>query len=168
MAGAAHAVGWPALARTAGGISTLIAWRRSAACPKRTIAELARLYAGTRPGMIKIADGLQRNLNGGQTTRAICALPALTGQYGTVGGGLSYSASGVLSWNSAAVNHWAECPPPARKVNMNRLGAALLGEVAIRRFKSLYVFGSNPAAIAPNAARVIAGLTAGRSIYRRA
>jgi anaerobic selenocysteine-containing dehydrogenase len=125
---------------------------------EKEIVDLALLYAQERPGMIKIADGLQRNLNGGQNTRAICALPAITGQYGILGGGLAYSASGVLKWNSTAVNHWDECPPPARKVNMNRLGAALLGEVQDPPIQSLYVFGSNPAAIAPNAARVIEGL----------
>jgi anaerobic selenocysteine-containing dehydrogenase len=41
---------------------------------------------------------------------------------------------------------------------MNRLGAALLGEVQDPPIQSLYVFGSNPAAIAPNAARIIEGL----------
>jgi anaerobic selenocysteine-containing dehydrogenase len=49
-------------------------------------------------------------------------------------------------------------PPPARRVNMNRLGAALLGEVTDPPIQSLYVFGSNPAAIAPNAGQVVAGL----------
>lgn len=154
---AAHATGWPAFRER------LLEYPPSrvaaiSGLPEQTIVDLARLYARERPGMIKIADGLQRNLNGGQTTRAICALPALTGQYGTLGGGLSYSASGVLPWSSAAVHHWAECPPPAREVNMNRLGAALLGEVQDPPIQSLYVFGSNPAAIAPNAARVMAGL----------
>ena len=126
--------------------------------PEGEILELARLYAHTRPSLIKIADGLQRNLNGGQTTRAICALPALTGQYGVLGGGLAYSASGTMSWHAEAVNHWAGCPPPGRKVNMNRLGAALLGEAQDPPVQSLFVFGSNPAAIAPNAAKVAAGL----------
>ena len=126
--------------------------------PAADIVELARLYATTQPGLIKIADGLQRNLNGGQNVRAICTLPALTGQYGLLGGGLSYSTSGVLKWNHEAVNHWSECPPPARSINMNRLGAALLGEAQDPPIKSLFVFGSNPAAIAPNAARVVAGL----------
>ena len=126
--------------------------------PESTIAELAHLYAATRPGIIKIADGLQRNLNGGQTVRAILTLPALTGQYGALGGGLAYSASGVVKWDAEAVNHWSECPAPGRVVNMNRLGAALLGEIADPPIQSLFVFGSNPAAIAPNAARVVAGL----------
>ena len=152
-----HAVGWPALQERLreyppSRVATITG------LSEEEIIKLGRLYGQVRPGMIKIADGLQRNLNGGQTVRAICALPALTGQYGSLGGGLAYSASGTLNWNSGAVNHWAECPPPARKVNMNRLGAALLGEVDNPPLKSLFVFGSNPAAIAPNAARVVAGL----------
>lgn len=152
-----HAVGWPALQERLreyppSRVATITG------LSEEEIIKLGRLYGQVRPGMIKIADGLQRNLNGGQTVRAICALPALTGQYGSLGGGLAYSASGTLNWNSSAVNHWAECPPPARKVNMNRLGAALLGEVDDPPIKSLFVFGSNPAAIAPNAARVVAGL----------
>ena len=71
---------------------------------------------------------------------------------------MAYSASGYLQWDSAALNKWAECPPPARSVNMNRLGAALLGEVSGPPIQSLYVYGSNPAAIAPNAGQVVAGL----------
>lgn len=122
------------------------------------IVELARLYATEKPGLIKIADGLQRNRNGGQTVRAICALPAITGQYGTLGGGLAYSTSGTLQWDSEAVNHWSECPPPGRWVNMNRLGAALLGETTDPPIQSLFVFGANPAAVNPNAGRVVAGL----------
>ncbi len=122
------------------------------------IERLAYLYATATPALIKMADGLQRNHNGGQTTRAICALPALTGQYGQLGGGLAYSTSGYLQWASSAVNYWHESPPPGRVVNMNRLGAALMGEAVDPPIQSLYVFGSNPAAIAPNAGLVVEGL----------
>lgn len=122
------------------------------------IEELTRLYASAKPGLIKIADGLQRNLNGGQAVRAICTLPALTGQYGKPGGGLSSTTSGAIEWDSEAINYWRECAPPKRMVNMNRLGAALLGEVQNPPIQSLFVFGSNPAAIAPNARKVFAGL----------
>ena len=101
---------------------------------------------------------MQRHRNGGQTVRALCALPALTGQYGVRGGGLAYSTSGYFKWDSQALHHWADSPPPARSVNMNRLGAALLGEVTDPPIMSLYVFGSNPAAIAPNAGLIVQGL----------
>ncbi len=125
---------------------------------RSTIMRLARLYGQEKPALIKIADGIQRNFNGGQTVRAICTLPALTGQYGVLGGGLAYSTSDYIRWDAKSVHYWEQCPPPARMVNMNRLGAALLGEVNDPPIKSLYVFGSNPAAIAPNVGQVIAGL----------
>lgn len=124
--------------------------------PEQQIIDLAHLYATSQPALIKIADGLQRHLNGGQTVRAICALPAITGQYGVCGGGLAYSASGYLKW--AGLQPWENCPPPARSVNMNRLGAALTGEVTDPPIMSLYVYGSNPAAIAPNAGLIVQGL----------
>lgn len=122
------------------------------------IIDLARLYGTTRPGLIKIADGINRNYNGGQNVRAVCTLPAITGQYGTAGGGLAYSTSGYVRWDSEAINHWVECPPPGREVNMNRLGAALLGEVTDPPIMSLFVFGANPATSSPNAGRIVEGL----------
>src|SRR5262249_54089230 len=122
------------------------------------IRRLAHLYGTIRPGLIKIADGINRNCNGGQNVRAICALPALTGQYGLRGGGLSYSTSGYLQWGKDAVHHASECPPPGRSVNMNRLGAALLGEATDPPIQSLFVFGANPAASSPNAGRIVSGL----------
>ena len=123
------------------------------------IVDLARDYAAAKPGLIKIADGLQRCLNGGQTVRAICTLPAITGQYGLQGGGLSYSSSGYFGWeDTEAATHWADCPPPGRVINMNRLGAALTGEAADPPVKSLFVFGANPAAASPNAGLIVEGL----------
>jgi anaerobic selenocysteine-containing dehydrogenase len=66
--------------------------------------------------------------------------------------------SGTVQWDKEAVHHWRDCPPPARTVNMNRLGAALTGEVADPPIKSLFVFGANPVASTPNAGRIIEGL----------
>ena len=97
--------------------------------PQDTIIALARRYATTRPALLKTADGVQRHGNGGQTFRALCCLPAVVGQYGVRGGGLAYSTSGYVRWDAEAVGHASECPPTPRVVNMNRLGAALTGEV---------------------------------------
>ncbi len=154
---AQHTIGWPELrARLAAYPLGRVA--QITGLPEADIARLAEFYAETTPSLIKIADGLQRNFNGGQNVRAICALPAIMGQYGRRGGGLAYSTSGYVPWNGEAIHKWADCPPPGRSVNMNRLGAALLGEVDDPPIKSLFVFGSNPAAIAPNAGRVVEGL----------
>ncbi len=153
----AHTVGWPRFRERLAEYN--LAWVASVTgLPEQTIIDLARQYATSHPGLIKIADGLQRHLNGGQTVRAICALPALTGQYGLPGGGLAYSASGYVRWDKRAVNHWDQCPAPVRSVNMNRLGTALLGEVTDPPIKSLFVFGANPATSSPHAGRIVQGL----------
>ncbi len=152
-----NTVGWPALKER---LEAYPPDRVAAICGLKedSIVQLAHLYATLRPGLIKIGDGVQRHLTGGQTVRAIATLPALTGQYGIAGGGLDHSASDVIRWDKEAVNHWGECPPPARVVNMNRLGAALLGEVQDPPIQSLFVFGANPAVSTPNAGKVAAGL----------
>lgn len=154
---AEYAIGWPQLR---GRLADYPPERVSAVTgiAVEDIQRLAELYVTIRPGLIKIADGINRNFNGGQAVRAICALPAITGQYGRKGGGLAYSSSGYLQWDREAVNKWSECPRPGRWVNMNRLGAALLGEVADPPIKSLFVFGANPVTSAPNASRIIEGL----------
>jgi anaerobic selenocysteine-containing dehydrogenase len=122
------------------------------------VIDLARLYGTVRPALIKMADGINRNRNGGQNVRAVCALPALTGQYGVRGGGLAYSTSGYVQWDRTAVHHWGGCPPPGRSVNMNRLGAALLGEAQGPPIRSLFVFGANPATSSPNAGAIVEGM----------
>src|SRR5205085_1392686 len=45
-----------------------------------------------------------------------------------------------------------------RSINMNRLGAALLGEAADPPIKALYIFNANPVASSPNSGRIIEGL----------
>ncbi len=153
----AHTVGWPQFrARLADFPPARVAAKTGLA--EADIIRLARLYAATRPGLIKMADGINRNRNGGQNVRAVCALPALTGQYGVRGGGLGYSSSGCLQWDGPAVHHWEGCPKPGRVVNMNRLGAALLGEVRDPPIRALYVLNANPATSSPNAAAIIEGL----------
>ncbi len=126
--------------------------------PAATIVDLARRYATSNPALLKIADGIQRHENGGQTVRALVSLPAVTGQYGKKGGGLFYSASGFVPWDEEAIGHMSECPPTPRIINMNRLGAALTGEVEDPPIKSLYVFVANPVTSTPNSGLIVEGL----------
>ncbi len=124
-----------------------------------TIIDLARAYATTTPALLRITDGINRHTNGGQTVRTLLCLPALTGQYGQRGGGVMYSTSDWLKWNKdvLACEHEDVCPPAPRTLNMNRLGSLLTGE-ADPPVYSLYVYNANPAASAPNAGKVAAGL----------
>jgi anaerobic selenocysteine-containing dehydrogenase len=126
---------------------------------RETVVDLAREYATSVPALLRISDGINRHTNGGQTVRTLACLPALTGQYGLRGGGLMYSTSDWVRWEKEAVSHEHDpaCPPAARTLNMNRLGAVLTAE-ADPPVYSLYVFNANPAASSPNTGRIVQGL----------
>ncbi len=123
-----------------------------------TIVALARRLGKTKPALLKFADGVQRHGNGGQTVRAICSLPAIVGQVGVRGGGLSYQTSDYITYDAETIGHKSECPPTPRVVNMNRLGAALTGEVSDPPIMALYVFNANPLVSTPNTGRIIQGM----------
>src|SRR5258708_8566688 len=127
--------------------------------PTEKILSLAASYTPTTDGLWRVTDGVSRHTNGGQTVRTLACLPALTGQYGLLGGGLMYSTSDWLQWDGEAVSHAYDpaCPPPPRSLNMNRLGAILTGE-ADPPIYSLFIYNANPIASAPNARRIISGL----------
>jgi anaerobic selenocysteine-containing dehydrogenase len=124
-----------------------------------TILDLARTYATTTPALLRVTDGINRHTNGGQTVRTLACLPALTGQYGLPGGGLMYSTSDWLQWNTEAITHAHDpaCPRQTRALNMNRLGAILTGE-ADPPVYSLFVYNANPVASTPNAGKIVEGL----------
>jgi molybdopterin guanine dinucleotide-containing S/N-oxide reductase-like protein len=117
------------------------------------IVRLAQEYAITRPAAIRMNYGVQRSENGGSAARAICMLPCLTGSWKDVGGGLQLSLSGSFPLNKRDLERTdlmrKMLGRPARVVNMVELGKALatLNDPPI---KALFVYGSNPAAVAPN------------------
>ena len=98
--------------------------------------------------------------------RSAC-LPAMVGQIGVRGGGLFYSTSDYVRWDAEALGHASECPPTPRVVNMNRLGAALRGEVSDPPIQSLFVFCANPVTSTPNASTIIEGMLPRRPLHRR-
>ena len=128
--------------------------------PTEQIVQLAREYGTTRPAVIRCSMGLQRHSNGGNTIRALTCLPALVGDYGKPGGGILYSTGGYWMFPGDAVlprELLRNSPnPQPRVINMNRIGAELLA--ADPPIRSLYVFNSNPGAVAPNSRKVLAGL----------
>lgn len=125
--------------------------------PADEVVRLARAYGGTRAAFIRLGLGLSRHSNGAMTTRTIACLPALTGAWEAEGGGLLAYAWGGAWLNTRLLEAPHPGDPPARAVNMVRLGEAL---TALRDppVQALYVYNSNPAAIAPEQARVVEGL----------
>jgi anaerobic selenocysteine-containing dehydrogenase len=149
------------------------------------VEQLAREYATTRPAVLRLNYGVQRAEHGGATVRAIAMLPALTGAWKHRGGGGVLSTSGAFKWNEDAVRRpdLQQASPlgrEARLVNMSALGQALNyreqgagsgDQKAIDRAEddvalihsgppvlALFVYNSNPGAVAPNQNAVRRGL----------
>ena len=138
-----------------------------------TIVRLARDYAvagregASSPVVIRLNYGIQRSENGGTAARAVCVLPLLTGAWRYKGGGLQLSTSGSFPFNDKALQmpELMQASPlgrAARVVNMSLLGQALTGLGSKAEdgppVKALFVYNSNPAAIAPNQNDVLRGM----------
>lgn len=126
------------------------------------IEHLARQYATTKPTVLRLNYGVQRSENGGTAVRAIAMLPALTGAWKFRGGGGSLSTSGAFAWDKKALERpdLALASPlgrEARVINMSSLGKALTEEND-PQVKALFVYNSNPGAVAPNGNAVQCGL----------
>ncbi len=121
------------------------------------ITRLAREYATTRPAVIRLNYGIQRCENGGMAVRAVCMLPCLTGSWKEVGGGLQLSLSEAQNLNKNALKRDDLFAAPTRVINMVELGKALT-ELSDPPVKALFVYNSNPAAVAPNHNAVVRGL----------
>ena len=126
--------------------------------PAEEIRELARAYATTGPQAIRTLIGLGHHEQGGMTIRTIACLPVLVGAWRRLGGGIV----GTTAWAAWAPLNLDPVERPdledrsLREVNMVQLGRALTGlEPPIR---ALVVYNANPAAIAPDQGRVLAGL----------
>ena len=133
------------------------------------IVRLARAYATQTPSAIRLGYGLSRTGNGGGMVRAIATLPAVIGAWGKPASGLLLSTSAHFPLNWQAVKRPDLHPAPGepscmdngrtlpRAVNMNEIGRALL-EANDPPIRALYVYNSNPAGVAPDSNRVLAGL----------
>jgi anaerobic selenocysteine-containing dehydrogenase len=125
--------------------------------PATTVRDLGLAYGRERAAFIRCGLGLSRRSNGAMALRTMACLPALTGAWAVQGGGFTRS-----SWGHRWLNlDYLLTPPdgstPARTVNMVQLGSALL-DLQNPPVKFLFVYNSNPAAVAPEQARVHAGL----------
>ncbi len=125
---------------------------------EETVTRLARLYATTKPSVIRLNYGLQRHAGGGMAVRTISCLPAITGAWRDPAGGALLSTSGTFPLNYAALERPDLMPTPRpRTLNMSELGN-LLTKTSDPPVRALYVYNSNPAAVAPDQRRVLEGL----------
>jgi anaerobic selenocysteine-containing dehydrogenase len=156
----AHTLGWEGLRERA------LRWtpeRAAAVCgvDAAQIRALARAWGTTHPAAIRLNYGMQRVRGGGNATRAIACLPALTGAWRQVGGGLLLSNSGRFPIDRAALQRpdllGGRRP---RTLNMSTIGDDLLRPASVGfgpRIEALVVYNTNPVAVAPQSNRVVQG-----------
>ena len=121
------------------------------------IERLAREYARARAPFIRLGSGLTRYGNGAMNVRTISCLPAAVGAWAKPGGGIFIGTSTGGAFPLQTVTREDFIANLPRLVSMNQLGGALT-ELADPAVMSLYVYHSNPAAIAPDQNAVIQGL----------
>ena len=128
--------------------------------PADDIRILAREYATSQPSMIRIGVAIERQAGGGQTVRSIACLPALTGAWRQVGGGLLQLPLWAFPVNWPALLHPELATPGTRVVNQFLLGRALTGELGLDPpVTALMVYNSNPVVVCPEQDKVVAGLS---------
>jgi anaerobic selenocysteine-containing dehydrogenase len=124
----------------------------------QSIIDLARAYATVKPAVIRINYGLQRHAGGGMAVRTITCLPAVVGAWREPAGGIQLSTSGTFPLNYAALQRPDLMPAPnPRTINMSALGDTLT-KTDDPPVRALYVYNSNPAAVAPDQSQVLRGL----------
>lgn len=157
---ARHTVGWEGLRERA------LQWppeRAAAVCgiPVEQIRQLARDYGTTQPAAIRLNYGMQRTRGGGNATRAIVCLPALTGAWRHRAGGVLFSSSGQFPVQRAVLQRPDLIPGATpRTINMVTIGDDLLRDTSPAfgpKVEAVVVYNSNPVAVAPDSAKVVQG-----------
>jgi anaerobic selenocysteine-containing dehydrogenase len=120
------------------------------------IVALARAYGTVRPAAIRLNYGMQRHAGGGIAARTVACLPALTGAWRDVAGGIVLTTADFYGFDHAAL----ERPDllggrRPRVVNHAATGDALTA--ARPPVKAVIVYNNNPVAVCPESDKVLAG-----------
>ncbi len=150
-----HTVGFEALAaRTA--LWTPVRVAQACGISVEQVIGLARDYGTTRPAAIRVNYGMQRVHGGGNAMRAIACLPALIGAWRDPAGGALLSSSGTYPIDRNALERPDLIRGTPRTINMSTIGDALL-DAADPPIRAIYVYNSNPVAVAPESSKVRRG-----------
>ena len=161
---ARHTVGWEALRERA---LTYPPERAASLCgiPAEQIRRLARDYGTTQPAAIRLNYGMQRARGGGNATRAVVCLPALTGAWRHRAGGVLLSSSGQYPVQRAALQRPDLIPQAGRTAMPRTINMVTIGDDLLRdsspgfgpKIEAVVVYNSNPVAVAPDSAKVAQG-----------
>jgi anaerobic selenocysteine-containing dehydrogenase len=154
---AAETEGWPELRARSLADHPPEAVSELTGIPAAEIEDLARTLARARAPFIRVGGGLSRHANGAMNVRTIVALAAVLGAFGRRGGGCFTATHSSQAFDLGPFTREDLLPRPTRLVNMNQLGR-VLAELRDPPIRAMYVWCSNPAAVAPDQNAVLRGL----------
>ena len=124
------------------------------------VARFASEFATAQPSVIRMGVALERHAGGGQTIRAVCAIPALAGSWRHVGGGLLQMPLWEFPVDWARVSRPDFIREGTRVVNNLQLGRALVGEMQLDPpVMGLFIYNTNPVSQAPETNKIVKGLS---------
>jgi anaerobic selenocysteine-containing dehydrogenase len=127
--------------------------------PAADIRRLAHELATEQPAAIRMGVALERHYGGGQTIRAVTCIPALTGAWRHVGGGVTQFPVWEHPYKFDVICRPDLIPPGTRVINNLQIGRALTGEMPLDApIMSMMCWNSNPVTQAPETDKIVAGL----------
>ena len=125
--------------------------------PVQSIEDLSSLIAKHKAMAIRVGVGLERTENGGDAVRAIAALPALTGAWTVVGGGIFQNPQGIFPINREKLTNARIVEENRNVVNLFDLASALTAN-AQNSIHCLFVYNSNPLIAAADQTKLVKSL----------
>ena len=128
--------------------------------PAADIRKLAYELATEQPAAIRMGVALERHYGGGQTIRAVTCIPALTGAWRHVGGGVTQFPVWEHPYKFDVICRPDLIPTGTRVINNLQIGRALTGEMPLDPpIMSMMCWNSNPVTQAPETDKIVAGLS---------
>ncbi len=126
------------------------------------IIDFARLYGSTKRSFLRLGYGFTRSRNGAANMHAASCLPAVTGAWQHRGGGALYSNGDLFPLDRTLIEGSDAKKPGVRVLDMSRIGPILTGDTDDLAggppVMAMLIQNTNPAAVAPESAKVRAGL----------
>lgn len=136
----------------------------SAICglPVTEIETFARLWGATKRAYLRVGHGFTRSRNGAANMHAASCLPAITGAWQHEGGGALYGLGDCYRLDTTLIEGLDRLDPSVRELDQSRIGPVLIGERDALGdgppVTAMLIQNTNPAVVAPELAKVHAGL----------
>jgi len=124
------------------------------------IRKFAREYAKSQPSAIRIGVAVEKSWGGSQAIRAVASLPALTGAWRHVGGGILQFPVWEHPYKFDVICRPDLIPEGTQVVNNLQLGRVLTGEQKLKTpIKSMMCWNTNPVTQSTETDKIIEGLS---------